>query len=650
MAPLSSSVKGISKFCGKIAFWSKKDSDPKDSEYPQILEVDPAGRYCRYGEILGMGASKTVYKGFDEYEGIEVAWNQVKLNSFLRSSENLERLYCEIHLLKTLRHKNIMKFHASWVDTSKRKINFITEMFTSGTLRQYRQKHRRVNIKALKHWCRQILSALLYLHSHDPPIIHRDLKCDNIFVNGNQGEVKIGDLGLAAILRKPLADHCVGTPEFMAPEVYEEAYNELVDIYSFGMCVLEMVTLEYPYSECTHPVEIYKKVISGRKPNALYKVRNPEVRKFVEKCIAKVSERSSAKELLNDPFLQIDEHDPTYSEQEIRIMSQTLKEYEADSFDAFRSPVSDSCVNLEITIKGTRGDDGGIFLSLRISEREGNVRNIFFPFDIENDTAIGVAAEMITELNISDYDIIQIAELIDDEVSSLVSEWQPGMNVGELSSYVIPSKKDLDVLAPHSVLSYPSIANESNVENVNSSHENPDCSLHGRFEERTYNVKESEGEAQGALVLSSARKDSLSLNENNENVNSSHENPDCSLHGRFEERTYNVKESEGEAQGALVLSSARKDSLSLNENKGHMGQSFKIFKKNQTEAEEPNEFRRSSSTSVYSRVKSFHLGRNFSYRIASDDNLDDNANNGNINKKCTENDSDITPEHIIRCL
>jgi serine/threonine protein kinase len=54
----------------------------------------------------------------------------------------------------------------------------------------------------------------------------------------------------------------VGTPEFMAPEVYEEEYNELVDIYSFGMCMLEMITLEYPYSECSHPVQIYKKVIS----------------------------------------------------------------------------------------------------------------------------------------------------------------------------------------------------------------------------------------------------------------------------------------------------------------------------------------------------------------------------------------------------
>ena len=75
---------------------------------------------------------------------------------------------------------------------------------------RYRLKHKRVNIRAVKHWCRQILRGLLYLHSHDPPVIHRDLKCDNIFVNGNQGEVKIGDLGLAAILKKSHAAHCVG--------------------------------------------------------------------------------------------------------------------------------------------------------------------------------------------------------------------------------------------------------------------------------------------------------------------------------------------------------------------------------------------------------------------------------------------------------
>lgn len=53
-----------------------------------------------------------------------------------------------------------------------------------------------------------------------------------------------------------------GTPEFMAPELYEEDYNELVDIYAFGMCLLELVTVEYPYAECANAAQIFKKVTS----------------------------------------------------------------------------------------------------------------------------------------------------------------------------------------------------------------------------------------------------------------------------------------------------------------------------------------------------------------------------------------------------
>lgn len=53
-----------------------------------------------------------------------------------------------------------------------------------------------------------------------------------------------------------------GTPEFMAPEMYEEHYDESVDVYAFGMCLLEMATSEYPYKECTNAAQIYRKVTS----------------------------------------------------------------------------------------------------------------------------------------------------------------------------------------------------------------------------------------------------------------------------------------------------------------------------------------------------------------------------------------------------
>lgn len=116
-------------------------------------------------------------------------------------------------------------------------------------------------------------------------------------------QVKIGDLGLAAIVGSDHAAHSIlGTPEFMAPELYEEDYNELVDIYSFGMCVLEMVTLEIPYSECDSIAKIYRKVTSGIRPAAMNKVKDPSVKTFIEKCLASPRARPSASELLKDPF------------------------------------------------------------------------------------------------------------------------------------------------------------------------------------------------------------------------------------------------------------------------------------------------------------------------------------------------------------
>ncbi|KAI9108896.1 hypothetical protein K1719_020201 [Acacia pycnantha] len=397
------------------------EQDDADSEF---VEIDPTGRYGRYKEVLGQGAFKKVYRAFDELEGIEVAWNQVNVADLLRNNEDLERLYSEVHLLKTLKHKNIIKFYNSWVDTKNENINFITEIFTSGTLRQYRKKHKHVDLRALKKWSRQILEGLSYLHSHDPPVIHRDLKCDNIFVNGNHGEVKIGDLGLAAILQQANSAHSViGTPEFMAPELYEEEYNELVDVYAFGMCLLELVMVEYPYAECANAAQIFKKVTSGIKPASLAKVKDPGVKAFIEKCIANVTERLSAKELLIDPFLLPDDESDSVGGS---LRSRALDLGQSDCHLTGDHPQETSTgSDWEFRAKGERGDTNTIFLKLRIADSSGKSRKIHFPFDVQEDTAIAVASEMVQELELPNQNVTTIADMIDSEIQCLIPDWNP---------------------------------------------------------------------------------------------------------------------------------------------------------------------------------------------------------------------------------
>lgn len=76
---------------------------------------------------------------------------------------------------------------------------------------RYLRRFKKINVKVLKSWCRQILKGLLFLHSRAPPIIHRDLKCDNIFITGTTGSVKIGDLGLATLKNRSFAKSVIGT-------------------------------------------------------------------------------------------------------------------------------------------------------------------------------------------------------------------------------------------------------------------------------------------------------------------------------------------------------------------------------------------------------------------------------------------------------
>ncbi|CAL5336306.1 unnamed protein product [Camellia sinensis] len=281
-----------------------KSPDSSDQDKEPFVEVDPSGRFGRYSDLLGTGAVKKVYRAFDQREGRDVAWNQVQLRKFSNDPSVIKRLQAEIALLKSLKNEYIIVLYSFWKDTERNTLNFITEACTSGNLRDYRKKHRHVSMKALKNWSRQTLEGLNYLHTHDPCIIHRDLNCSNIFINGNIGKVKIGDLGLAAIVEKSHHAHSLlGTPEYMAPELYEEDYTELVDIYSFGMCLLEMATMEIPYSECDSIAKIYKKVTAGVKPEAMNKVSDPELKSFIEKCIGQPRARPSAADLLKDPFL-----------------------------------------------------------------------------------------------------------------------------------------------------------------------------------------------------------------------------------------------------------------------------------------------------------------------------------------------------------
>ncbi|XP_077355165.1 serine/threonine-protein kinase WNK1 isoform X12 [Festucalex cinctus] len=366
----------------------KRVQDDIEEAETKAVGTSPDGRFLKFDIEIGRGSFKTVYKGLDTETTVEVAWCELQDRKLSKSER--QRFKEEAGMLKGLQHPNIVRFYDSWEGPCKGKkcIVLVTELMTSGTLKTYLKRFKVMKIKVLRSWCRQILKGLHFLHTRAPPIIHRDLKCDNIFITGPTGSVKIGDLGLATLKRASFAKSVIGTPEFMAPEMYEEKYDESVDVYAFGMCMLEMATSEYPYSECQNAAQIYRRVTSGVKPGSFDKVAIPEVKEIIEGCIrTNKDERYAIKILLNHAFFQ-----------------------------------EDTGVRVELAEE----DDGemiAIKLWLRIEDvkkLKGKYKDneaIEFSFDLKKDIPEDVAQEMVESGYVAEGDHKTMAKAIKDRVS-----------------------------------------------------------------------------------------------------------------------------------------------------------------------------------------------------------------------------------------
>ena len=243
---------------------------------------------------------KRVYQGYDLNEGKLIAWNTVEIDSLPKAFQ--AKIIQEIEILDSIKNKNkyIIDINNSWINKEKRTIYFITNFATGNDLSQFIKKVKYIKLKVVKKWCKQILSGLEFLHKNN--IAHRDLKPSNIFINSNTGDIFIGDFGLAKVSNENNKS-ILGTPEYMAPEVYEECYDNRIDIYSFGMCLLEFMTGQIPYSECSLAAQIWKKITDRILPECINKVNIPIAKDLILKCINQdPKERLNIDEILKHEF------------------------------------------------------------------------------------------------------------------------------------------------------------------------------------------------------------------------------------------------------------------------------------------------------------------------------------------------------------
>ena len=286
----------------------------------------PSRRYIKFDKLIGSGSMKKVFQGYDLNEGKLIAWNVIEIDCLPKAFQ--AKIIQEIEILNSIKNKNkyIIDINNSWINKEKRTIYFITNFATGNDLSQYIKKVKYIKLKVIKKWCKQILSGLEFLHENN--IAHRDLKPANIFINSNTGDIFIGDFGLAKI-SKENNKSILGTPEYMAPEVYEESYDNRIDIYSFGMCLLEFMTGEVPYSECSLAAQIWKKISNKILPLCINKIKDEIAKDLILKCINENPiKRLNINEILSHDFFLDESNDDIIINKDLNLFDEDKKSEE----------------------------------------------------------------------------------------------------------------------------------------------------------------------------------------------------------------------------------------------------------------------------------------------------------------------------------
>ncbi|KAJ8747831.1 hypothetical protein K2173_011540 [Erythroxylum novogranatense] len=232
------------------------------------------------GERIGLGSYGEVYRG--DWHGTEVAVKRFLDQDIM--SDSLEEFKTEVRIMKRVRHPNVVLFMGAV--TRAPNLSIVTEFLPRGSL--YRLLHRPNNQLDERRRLRMALHAargMNYLHTCSPTIVHRDLKSPNLLVDGNW-VVKVCDFGLSRMKHSTFLSSrsTAGTAEWMAPEVLRnEPSNEKCDVYSFGVILWELTTLQQPW-EGMNPMQVVGAVGFQHRRLDIPDDMDPAIADIIRKC------------------------------------------------------------------------------------------------------------------------------------------------------------------------------------------------------------------------------------------------------------------------------------------------------------------------------------------------------------------------------
>lgn len=256
-------------------------------------------------EELGAGAYSKVNKVKRKDDGQVYALKRVFLSKL--SEKEKENALNEVRILASITSENVVSYKEAFWENSPSSLCIVMEHADGGDLYDKIKKHKKKGTKfsedEIWHIFIQVVKGLKTLHSHK--VLHRDLKCANVFCN-RDGTVKLGDLNVSKVAKMGLVYTQTGTPYYASPEVWQDKpYDSKSDIWSLGVVLYEMCTLNPPFTD-TSMQGLCKKVMKGAYP-AIPSMYSKDLSSMISTLLqVSPSKRPSCNQILHMPA--IDEH------------------------------------------------------------------------------------------------------------------------------------------------------------------------------------------------------------------------------------------------------------------------------------------------------------------------------------------------------